>query len=260
MTNLIQALLSCICIAIPEYIFITILTLRFIGRKDLLDFYNLKNNLKLILRIVIPPAIIINILNYIVLKTPFNSLIALVILYSLLIYTLKKESFINYPKLYIKTFLFFLLSILISISIEMISLPIIFKLINMNYIEIQQNFSLVLLCSLASRIIDIIILIYIFINKNSKFQINMSDYIFRNKFFMRLIVSLGLALILFEGYIIKLILHNNLLNIVNSVYEQLFIVIGSTFLIPSILILIVYTCINYCIMIINSEKQSNLND
>jgi len=259
MNNIIQALLSCFCIAIPEYIFMVIITLRLIGRKDKLDFYNLKDNTISVLKIVIPPAIVINILNMIF-QSPFNSLFALVILYLLLIYTLKNDSFIIYPKLFIKTFLFFILSILISISIEMVSFPIIFKLVNKTFLEIKMDFLLVLLCSLSSRIIDIIILVFILINKNNRFQINISEYIFKNKFFMRLITGLGLALILFEGYIMKLILLNNLLGIVGSIYEQLLIVIGSTFLIPSILILVVYTCTNYCVTIINSEKQSNLND
>lgn len=259
MNNISQALLSCTFIAIPEYIFMVIITLRLIGRKDKLDFYNLKGNTISILKIVIPPAIVINILN-IIFQSPFNSLIALIILYLLLIYTLKNDSLVIYPKLFIKTFLFFILSILISISIEMVSFPIIFKLVNKTYLEIKMDFLLVILCSLSSRIIDIIILVFVLINKNNKFQINISEYIFKNKFFMRLITSLGLALILFEGYIMKLILLNNLLGIVDSIYEQLLIVIGSTFLIPSILILVVYTCTNYCVTIINSEKQSNLND
>jgi len=260
MNNIVnQALLSCFCIAIPEYIFMVIITLRMIGRKDKLDLYNFKNNTILILKIVIPPAITINILN-IITQSPFNSLISLIMLYSLLTYVLKKDSFVASPKLYIKTFFFFTLSILISISIEMISFPLIFKLINKTFVEIKMDFILVLLCSLSSRIIDLIILVYIFIDKNSRFQININEYIFKNKFFMRLTISLGLALILFEGYVMKLILYNNLLNIVDSVYEQLLIVIGSTFLIPSILILEVYVCVNYCVTIINSEKQSNLND
>jgi hypothetical protein len=256
MTNIIHSLLSCVCITIPEHIFMVVITLRLMGRKDMLDFYNIKENLKSILKIVIPPAIITNILNYII-KTPtsINTLISLTILYLLLIYILKKRSIINYPKLYKKTFAYFALSVLISIIIETIAYPIILRLVGKTYDEIKLNFYLILICSLSSRIIDIMILTYIFVNKNNKFQINISDHIFNNKFFIRLFTSLIIGLVIFEIYFIKLLIHNNLLKIVETIYEQFFIVVGCAFIIPGSIIAIVYSCINYCI-IIKSEKQT----
>jgi len=261
MTNIFQGFLSGICITIPENLFMVIITIRILGRKDLLDLYNIKENLKIFLKIVFPSSLLINFLDFII-KTPdsFNKTVAFITLYLSLIYILKKYSTIEYPKLYKKTLAFFVLSILIAISIEMVTMPIILKLTNRTFEEIKINLYLVLLCSLSSRIIDILIIGYIFIRKNNKFQMNVGDYIFKNTFFMRMIIGIVLGLIVFEIYIVKLILHNNLLNIINTIYEQLFVVIGSTFFIPSLIISIVYSCINYCITIINSEKQTIRND
>jgi len=254
MTNVVHALLTTICITIPEQVFMVVITLLFMGRKDMLDLYNIKTNITLIMKIVIPSSFIINILNFII-KTPssINSLMSLTILYISLVYIIKKNSFIDYPKLYQKAFAFFILSIIISIAIETITYPIILKLMDKSYQEILKNFNLVIMCSLASRIIDIVILAYIFIKKNNKIQLSIGDYIFKNKFFMRLTVGLILGLILFEIYVIKLILWNDLLHIVSTIYEQMFIVIGSTFLIPALLITTIYSCINYCVTI-HSEK------
>lgn len=257
MISIIHCLLSNICITIPEHIFLVIITLRLLGRKEMLDFaYNLKENLISILKIIIPSALTLDILNYII-KTPsnINTPISLIILYLLLIHKIKKRSFIEYPKLYQKTFGFFILSILISLAIETITYPIVLTLINKSYQEISKNLYLIIICSISCRIIDLLILAYIFIKKNSKIQINISDYIFKNKFFMYLTLFLSFGLIIFETYILKLILWNNFLTIVNTLYEQMFIVIGSFFLIPGILIMMVYACLNYCLIIINSEKQ-----
>jgi hypothetical protein len=261
MTNALHGFLSCVFITIPEQMFFIIIALRIMGRKEMLDLYNAKENLISILKIVIPPAVSLNILDYII-KTPsqINKSIILIMLYLLFIYILKNRSYIHYPKLYLKAFACFSISIMISVAIEIVTIPIVFKLAGKTYEEIKLNFYLILICSLSSRIIDIVILVYIFINKNNKFQINISDYIFNNRFFMRLTVSSIVGLTIFEAYVIKLVMYNNLLNIVKSIYEQLILVTFFTFLIPSLIIAMVYLCINYCIIIINSEKQSIRND
>ena len=259
--NIIHAFFSSMCVTIPEYVFLVIITLKLMGRNDFLDFYDIKNNLISILTIAIPPALVLDILNYVI-KSPssLNKIISVILTYYLLTYILKKRSIIEYPKLYQKAFQYFIYSLLLAIAIEIITLPIVFKLIDKTFKEIQQNFYLLILCSMSSRIIDLLILYFIFLKRNSKFQLNMGDYILKNKFFNRLLSVLMVSLVITEAYFIKLILYNELLSIIPSIYEQLFLVIGFTFLIPSLIISIVYSCINYCVMIINSEKQIVRND
>lgn len=263
MFNLINSFLNCICITIPEFGFLIIITLLMMGRKEMLDIYNIKNNFISLMKIIIPSSIILDILNFInILPVVLNKLSSFGCLYVLMVIVLNSEnhSYVEYPKLKQKAFGFLMLGILISIVIDMITSPIIFKLAGKSYEEIKTNILLLIICSLSSRIINIIILLYIFINKNNRFQFNLINYIFNNKFFTRLTTSTIIGLVLFELYFIKLITINNLLNIIHTTYEQFFIIIGITFLIPSLIISIVYLCINYCVMIINSEKQTIRND
>lgn len=255
MSSITFSLVNSFLITIPELVFITIITLRLMKRMDMLDFYNFKDNLISILLIASPPAIIYDLMENI-LKTPqtINRIISLLVLYILLIYILKKREYIEYPKLKQKAFIYLIISLFLPIAIEIISLPIIFKLLNLTYEFIKSDFYLVFLCSLSSRIIQFLILVFIFTKRNNEYQTNILDYLFKNKFFFRLTVSVLLGLIIFETFFMKSVLYNNLLNNYNSIYEQLFIVIGVTFLMPVAMILIIYSCLYYCVLLNNSEK------
>lgn len=260
--DLYQCLLSFVCITFPEHVFFVIMALKFMGRKDMLDLYNLKENFYDICKIVIPSSLTINILEYII-KTPsgFNKLVTIFVLYIMLVYILKTRSYIGYSKLYQKTFGFLALSILFSVVLESFTYPIVTKLVGMTYEQIKLDFYLVVISSFSVRIVNIIILVYLFVNKHNKFQVKIVDYIFNNNFFRRLVISSIIVLAIFETYIIKLVIYNNLLNVVQSIYEQLILVTVFTFLLPSLLLTMIYLCINYCVMIINtSEKQNISND
>jgi len=264
MNDIWHCLLSSICITIPEFIFVVIITLKLMKRNDMLDLYDLKNNSISIILIASPPAIIYDIMRHIIKSsTLINHLLAVIILYFLLIHilkkTLKKRS-LDYPKLYSKAFAYLLLSLLLPLVIEMATLPIIFRLLNKTFETISLDFYLILLCSLSSRIIEIIIIIFILIKKNRKFQIKLGDYIFNNKFFMRLIISILIGLIIFEAFFMKYILHNNLLNVFDTIYEQLFVIVCVGFFLPCAIIVAIYSCVNYCVMINNSEKQTFKDD
>lgn len=265
MVNIVHALLSSICITIPEFIFMIIITLKLMDRKEMLDFiYNVKENLIYILIIVTPSAIVYDILNYII-KSPIiiNRLISFAMLYILLIhicnYVSNKIS-LDYQKLYKKALKNLFISLLIAMTIESCTYPIILMLVKKTIEEIKSDFNLILLCSLAVRIVDIIILTYLIIKKNNKFQVNIREYILKNDFFSKLLIGIIIGLVIFEGYFMKSLVCNNLLNIYNTLYEQLFVVIGVTFLIPGLIIILVYSCFNYCIMVINNEKQTIQKD
>jgi uncharacterized membrane protein len=147
------------------------------GRKDLLDLFNIRENLIIILKIAVPSSVKLDILNYLI-KTPSstNTFISLIVLYFMLIHIVKKNSYINYPNLYKKSLIYFVLSIFISVAIESFTYPLILKLVDKTYQDIIKDIYLVILCSLSSRIIDILILGYIFADKNSKYQFNINEY------------------------------------------------------------------------------------
>jgi len=261
-TDVYQGLLSCIFITMPEFMFMVIVTLSLMGRKEMLDIYNIKNNLISIIKIVAPASILLDTFNYII-KTPqgTNKILSFIIIYIFLIIVLndKDHSYIEYPKLKRKALQCFGKSILIAIAIESVTYPIILKLMDKTYDEIKIHIYQVIICSLASRVIDVMILGYILVKKNNKFQVNITDYVFNNKFFTRATTATTIGLVIFEVYFIKLVMHNNLLHITTNIYEQLFIVVSVTFLIPGLLIAMVYAFINCCIMI-NSQNQTFRND
>jgi len=258
--NIIQGLLNWICISIPEFTFLIIITLRIMGRKEMLDVYDIKNNAISILKIAIPPTFILNFLHYIV-GTPFaiNKITCYTFIYILLIIelSLEKHSYIEYPKLKQKVFGFLLLGIISCIAIELLTYPIILKLVGKTFEEIQLNIYLVILCTIPSRILNLLIVGYILLKRNNKFQINLADYIFNSKFFSKMTTGVVIGLVLFEVYFVKLLTINNLLNIIDSIYEQLFIVIGGAYLIPGLIISMVYMYTNYCIYINNSNNQTH---
>ena len=256
-----QGSLSSACITIPEFTFMVIITLWFMKRNDMLDLYNIKDNLKSILLISVPPAILYDTLNYVVKTSPLiNRVVSFTILYILLVHILKKREIFDYPKLKQKALIYLIVSLLGCFVIETVTFPIILKLLNETYQVIKLDFYLVLMCSIPSRVIQILILVFIFVKKNNRFQINILDYLFKNKYFMYLSTSLVLGLLVIESYFIKLIVYNNILENVNSIYEQLFIIIGITFVVPALLIIMVYSSINNIITVINSEKQTIRND
>lgn len=264
MTNIIHTLLSSVLITIPEFMFMIIVTFKFMKRTDMLDLYDLKNNLISLSVITIPPALLYDILNYILKSSSlFNRIIVFTFLYIILVYMLKQKDRkreLTYQFLKSKSVGYLIVSLFLALAIEAISFPVILHLVNKTIEEIKADFYLILICSSAPRIIDIIIIISIFIKKNNKFQISIVDYIFKNKLFIKIITALIVGLIIFEWYFIKILVYNNFLNIFDTIYEQLFVVIGVTFLIPGLIATIIYILINYCIMIINSEKQNFRND
>lgn len=261
MSSVIFSLVNSFLITIPELVFVTIITLRLMKRMDMLDLYSFKSNLISILLIASPPAILYDLLNYIVKSSQsINRILSLIILYLLLIYISKKREQVDYPKLKQKAFIYLMVSLFIPIAIEVISLPIIFKLLNSTYELIKSDYYLVFICSLSSRIIQFVILVFIFSRRNNKYQTNILDNLFKNKFFFKLTITMLLGLIIFEAYFMKSVLYNNLLDVYDTIYEQLFVVIGITFLIPGVVILVIYSCMNYCVMINNSEKQTFRND
>jgi len=258
MNDLIRGALSCIFISIPETSFLVLLLIKFCGRKELLDVYRFKENIKWYIILIIPSSILIDILNYgiKVQKRGISVFIFLLFLYILSIFVFKKTSFEEIENLKLKIFLRFIPLYLSLVAIELLTAPVWFHFLHLTYIEIYKNMYLVLLCSLSSRIIEIPIMIFILISKKNKFQINLLDYVYRSNFLKRFSIIGMTFLLFFEIYIIKLVAYNNLLNILNSLTEQIFLVIFFTYLVPSLILTGFYILVNYFIIIIKSGEQN----
>lgn len=259
MSDLLRGILSCTLITIPETTFMVLLLITFCGRKELLDIYRFRENIKWYVILIIPPSLLIDTLNYgfkIQVKG-FSSLISLVFLYSLIIYVFKKTAYEDVKYLKSKVLLRFIPLCLSMIAIELCTAPILFYFLKLTYIEISKNIYLILLCSLSSRIIELGIMIVILVKKHRKFQINFLDYVYHNNFFRKFSTYTMILLLLFEVYVVKLIAYNNILNAIESLAEQIMFVVCFTYLIPFLILTGVYILINYCITLYNSDQQNH---
>jgi hypothetical protein len=265
MENLISCVLSCLFISIPETIFMVILLIRFSGRKELLDPYRFKDNFKWYVILIIPPSILMDILNYGLKIRPksISTIICLLLLYVLSIYVFKKTDYEQKNLLFIKILLLFIPLFISLIVIDLLTAPVWFYLLGLTYNEISSNIYLVLLCSISSRIIEFLIIVYILIHKNSKFQINVLQYVYKNNYFKRISLLTLIGLLVFEMYVLKLISVNNLLNIFDTLTEQIVFIICFTYLAPSFILFTIYLMINYSANVINSverdQKSNNVD-
>lgn len=257
MSDLIKGLLSCILISIPETTFMTLLLIKFCGRKELLDIYRFRENIKWYILLIVPPSILMDIMNYGLKIRPrgISVIVCLLVLYFLIIYVFKKTTYEEIKYLKFKVFIRLIPLYLVLIILDLGNAIIWFKLLKLTYLEISKNFYLVLICSFSSRIIEFMIMTFILVNRNSKFQMNIIYHFYKNKFFKTYLTVLLILLLGFELYIVKLILYNNLLYILSTLIEQIFFVICFTYLIPSLVLTGTYILIKYCVNVIYSEKQ-----
>jgi len=258
MNNSINGLLSCILITIPETTFMVLLLIKLCGRRKLLDIYRFKENIKWYMILIIPPSILMDLLNYSFKITPrgINTIVCLIFLYILTLYTFKKTDMEEVSHMELKVFLRIIPLYLILIMLDVGSAVIWFKYLNLTYIEISKNIYLVLLCSLPSRVIETVILIFILINKNSKLQMNLLNYVYRNNFFKRFSTISITLLLMFEIYVMKLIILDNLLQNL-PLDQQIIFVIVFIYLTPSLIVTGFYLLIKCCVNIINDEKREN---
>lgn len=247
-------------LAIPEMIFMSILLIKFMGRKELLDVYRIKENIKWYSALVIPPSLLISILIYgFNIQRNLASIISLILLYFISIYVFDKTKIEELRYLKVKILLRFIPLYISLIAIDLLTAPVLFFFLHINFQEVYKNINLLLICSIASRIIEITIITFILTYKQRKFQINLLDYIYKNLFFKRFVVTTMTLLLIFEISILKLVLFNDFLNILKTLAGQIIVVISFTYLIPSIVIIGLYLMINNTVSLLNSVKQTSIS-
>jgi len=258
MNCLINIIIGFFFLAIPEVIFMSVLLIKFMGRKDLLDIYRVKENIKWYMIMVIPPALIMSILLYgFRIQQNIASLINLILLYFISIYVFNKTNIEETKFLNIKILIRFIPIYMSLIAIDLATAPIWFYVLHLNYLDISRNMYLVIICSLSSRIIELTIMIFIITYKQRKFQTNLLEYIYKNIFFRRFSLITMITLLIFEISVLKLILFNDLLNIFHSLNGRMIFIICTAYLIPSFVIIGLYLIISYCISLLISVKQNN---
>lgn len=257
MKDLVNIMINFFFLAIPESFFMVMLLIKFMDRKQLLDTYRMKENIKWYLILVIPPSLIMSILLYgFKIQQNIASLISLTFLYLLSIYVFNKTKTEDIDFLKAKILIKFIPLYISLMAIDLLTAPIWFYIFHLNYQEISKNIYLVLTCSIPSRIIEFLIIGLILTYKQRKYQTNLLEYVYKNTFFRRFVINTMVLLLIFEISVLKLILFNNLLSIIHSLIGQILLIICTTYLIPSIVIMGLYLIINHCVFLLNSCKQT----
>ena len=245
-------------LAVPDFIFMVMLLIKFMNKRELLDVYRLKENIKWYIILITPPSLLVSVLIYgFKFQRNISSIISLILLYFISIYVFEKTKIEEVKLLRIKILIRFIPLYISLIAIDLATAPVLFYFLHLDFQKIYNDIHLLLICSLASRIIEFSIITFILTYKQRKFQVNLLEYIYKNTFFRRFVIITMILLMIFEICILKLAIYNNFLNILKSLTGQIVIVIGFIYLIPSIVIIGLYLIINHCVSLLNSVKQTS---
>jgi len=256
MQGVTNALLNMILVSIPEETVITIITLIFLKRFDLLDIRMWRQNLKYFAIPILPVVIIINLFRYIIIiPRPFMSLSALVLMNILFIYMTTKSSYIKTnKKIIFRIIIFTILSFVIVGLVETFYYPITMMMLHKNMDFFDNNIIYNFFISLPGRIIEICLISFILMKRNSQIQISLFNTIIKNRFFTISFIFIMSFSLLIIVYMAKVIIVDDILAHLHLI-DQLFIniLVMTT---PIILITWFLIFINY---LLTKEKQIQQN-
>ena len=245
-----NAILNTIFNALPEEIFIVVITLSFLKIYNLLDILTWKHNLKLILLTALPVSIMINIFRYVIIIPKQTMMISTMIMMIILIECIViKHSFsINIPLIF-KTAIYTIGSFVIIGVIEYAYCPILLSLLHKDLTFINDNVIYNILCALPIRILYLCIISFIIVRKNNKVQINLFDSIIKNNYFVGgfLLTILSIASVI--TYIAKLVKSNSIIIDLNFI-DQL-VIVAVIISVPILLVTCSLIFVNY---LLSKEK------
>lgn len=246
--NVVNALLNMILVSMPEELFLTVMTLIFLKRFDLLDIRMWRLNLKWIMIPVLCMSLNFNITKYIIqLPKVYCSLSSLIIFIVSFIYIIKINSYKISKKEYRKIFLGISLSFIIWGLLESITYPIFLYLINKPLEFVNNNILLNFTISIPSRVFAFSLIVFLIIKYNNTMKIRIFDVISKNKFLLRSIVSFAILSNILSVYIIKLIGSDRILENKVTPFEQIFISM-CTLIIPTIILFWMLLLVNYLLV------------
>lgn len=238
MENILNALLNTIFVSIPEESVWVAIVLVGLRRFDLLDWRRWKENIKWLAIPIIPTAIMSNILRYVIkVPAPVMTTTTILVLCSSIIYIVMITDTLNITKksktlLFFKTILLFLLSTVIMCLTELSYFPILLFLENISANIINENILNNFLFSFPSRVLQIIILIYIIYNKTFNIKFKQILLIFKDKFLMTMLSVCALITILMILFLVNTLGNNIFINNYSNTLKIL--VATMIFILPTI--------------------------
>jgi len=252
MQGVTNALLNMILVSIPEELFLTVMTLIFLKRFDMLDIRMWRYNLKWIMIPIVLMGLNINIMRYI-LHYPkvIVSLSSLIIFSISITYVIRKNSFDFNKRTYGKIFIAIFLSFSVFSLLEGVTCPIILYLMNKSIEFFNNNILWNFVLSLPSRIFGFILIGLLVVRHNNVINIKIFETISKNKFMLYSIVLFAVISNIITVYILKLIGIDRVLEGRVSLIEQACIIMGSL-IIPAIILSWMLLLINYLLV---KERQ-----
>lgn len=210
MQSIINAVLNTVFVSIPEGIVWVVFILILLKRKDMLDVYFWKQNLKQIMIPVLPVAISINLMRYILhVDNLINFITIEIMMCSLVIYMIKKNNFLNEKLNYIKIILFVILAdFIIIVTTEGLCVLTIVYVLKMTIEQINNNILLNIMLSILPRVLQVLIISFCLYKQSVGKMVNCIELIIKNKVLtISMIIFLFTVLVsnhLFQRFIIDI--------------------------------------------------------
>lgn len=261
--SVINAVLNTIFVSIPESIISVLFILFLLKRNDLLDVYRWRYNLKQIMIVVLPIAISVNLMRYI-LHT--NNLAIFIItemmLILLMIYIIKKNNVLQEKINYLKIIIYVLLAdFILIITTESLCVLVTTTILNTTIEAVNENIWLNIVLSIIPRSLQILFISLCIYKQNVGSIVNYIELILKNK-----VLSISMGIFLITVIISNVILQRFIIGMNYLNHYIMIIKVSLTVLLILIpLIMICSYTISVCnLMWINiktqKEKENMLND
>ena len=210
--NIINAILNCLFVSLPEVLIWCVAVLILLKRNNLLDIYDWKYNIKQIMIPVIPVAISINLMRYILqFDNLVNFIVVEVMMCVLVIYMIKRNNFLNDKLNYVKIVMFVLLVdlFIIFLSEGMYAL-LVFSIFDLTLEYVNNNILINILLSIVPRTIQVLIIVFYIYKKNVNSKISLIENILKDKVLGLSITVFTLTTVLSTFIIMNFVLKENL--------------------------------------------------
>lgn len=204
-----NAVLNTIFVSIPEEFIWVVFTLILLKRRDLLDIYFWKQNLKQIMIPVLPVAISINLMRYILHIDRLTNFIIIEIMMScLVIFLVKKNNFLNEKINYFKIIFYVILADFITIiTTEGLCVLIVLPMLNITIDQINNNILMNITLSFLPRTLQILLISFCIYKQTIGKMINCIELILRNKV-LTISMTIFLTTVLITNYAFQLFITN----------------------------------------------------
>jgi hypothetical protein len=244
--NFQQFILNLVLVSVPEEIFLTIATLILLGKHNFLYKNRLgKNALKLSSTVVVPMALISNLLKIFVKDSNVSLIVCLLIFIFLISLLCKSTGIKEYINIFVCTFKVFTM----FMATEILTLLIVIYIFKLTPDYFNKTAQLNFYITIPERIIQFSYLAFYYFKLNGATQVKVFELVMENKTLKILTVVSSTVVFIILGGMLKLVIFDNILSPL-SIEHQMFIILA--FL--SIAILFLAITWIYAVVIYAQEK------